>query len=196
MKMQTINSMWSFKVWTLNRDMWVHNLQAHSKEIYTIKWSPAGPGTNNPSANLILASASFDSTVRLWDVERGECLHTLSRHTEPVYSVAFSPDGKYLATGSFDKCVNIWNIAVSLHYHFTSLANFFLHTCYSRFKSGELVHFYRGSGGIFEVCWNYRGDKVGASAADGTVLSYTTLRESHHTTLTSYLYPCRFAYSI
>ena len=36
-------------------------------------------------------------------------------------------------------------------------------------KSGELVHVYRGSGGIFEVCWNYRGDKVGASAADGTV---------------------------
>jgi hypothetical protein len=28
---------------------------------------------------------------------------------------------------------------------------------------------YRGSGGIFEVCWNHRGDKVGASAADGTV---------------------------
>ena len=91
----------------------MHNLQAHAKEIYTIKWSPTGPGTNNPNANLILASASFDSTVRLWDVERGECLHTLNRHTEPVYSVAFSPDGKYLATGSFDKCVNIWNIAVS-----------------------------------------------------------------------------------
>lgn len=36
-------------------------------------------------------------------------------------------------------------------------------------KSGDLVHVYRGSGGIFEVCWNYRGDKVGASAADGTV---------------------------
>ena len=104
----------SYKIWTLSHDSWVHNLQAHAKEIYTIKWSPTGPGTNNPNSNLILASASFDSTVRLWDVERGECIHTLSRHTEPVYSVAFSPDGKYLATGSFDKCVNIWNIAVSV----------------------------------------------------------------------------------
>ena len=36
-------------------------------------------------------------------------------------------------------------------------------------QTGELVHVYKGSGGIFEVCWNYRGDKVGASAADGTV---------------------------
>lgn len=53
-------------------------------------------------------SASFDSTVRLWDVDRGTCLHTLTKHTEPVYSVAFSPDGKFLASGSFDKCVHIW----------------------------------------------------------------------------------------
>ena len=57
----------------------VHDLQAHQKEIYTIKWSPTGPGTNNPNMNLVLASASFDSTVRLWDVERGNCVHTLTR---------------------------------------------------------------------------------------------------------------------
>uniref|UniRef100_A0A3B1JWH3 Uncharacterized protein n=1 Tax=Astyanax mexicanus TaxID=7994 RepID=A0A3B1JWH3_ASTMX len=60
-----------------------------------------------------LFSASFDSTVRLWDVDRGVCIHTLTRHQEPVYSVAFSPDGKFLASGSFDKCVHIWSTAVS-----------------------------------------------------------------------------------
>ena len=59
-------------------------------------------------------SASFDSTVRLWDVERGVCIHTLTKHQEPVYSVAFSPDGKHLASGSFDKCVHIWNTTVSI----------------------------------------------------------------------------------
>ncbi|ELU14118.1 hypothetical protein CAPTEDRAFT_4250 [Capitella teleta] len=136
----------TLKIWSMKQDTCVHDLQAHSKEIYTIKWSPTGPSTNNPNAPLILASASFDSTVRLWDVERGSCIHTLTRHNEPVYSVAFSPDGKYLASGSFDKCVHIWNV-----------------------QSGSLVHSYRGTGGIFEVCWNHRGDKVGASASDGSV---------------------------
>ncbi|XP_063698502.1 F-box-like/WD repeat-containing protein TBL1XR1 [Culicoides brevitarsis] len=136
----------TLKIWSMKQDTCVHDLQAHSKEIYTIKWSPTGPGTQNPNMNLILASASFDSTVRLWDVERGQCIHTLTKHTEPVYSVAFSPDGKFLASGSFDKCVHIWST-----------------------QTGTLVHSYKGTGGIFEVCWNSRGSKVGASASDGSV---------------------------
>ncbi|TKC35053.1 hypothetical protein EI555_009999 [Monodon monoceros] len=138
----------TLKIWSMKQDTCVHDLQAHSKEIYTIKWSPTGPATSNPNSNIMLASASFDSTVRLWDVERGVCIHTLTKHQEPVYSVAFSPDGKHLASGSFDKCVHIWNT-----------------------QSGSLVHSYRGTGGIFEVCWNARGDKVGASASDGSVSS-------------------------
>ncbi|CAF0739396.1 unnamed protein product [Adineta steineri] len=136
----------TLKIWSMSKDTPVHNLQAHNKEIYTIKWSPTGPGTMNPNATLLLASASFDSTVRLWDVERGVCQSTLVKHSEPVYSVSFSPDGRLLATGSFDKTIYIWDIA-----------------------RAEIVHSYRGTGGIFEVCWNSRGTRVGASASDGTV---------------------------
>ncbi|XP_015782775.1 F-box-like/WD repeat-containing protein TBL1XR1-A [Tetranychus urticae] len=94
----------------------------------------------------ILASASFDSTVRLWEIDRGLCLYNLTKHSEPVYSVAFSPDGKFLASGSFDKWVHIWSTS-----------------------NGQLINSYKGTGGIFEVCWNQRGDKVGASASDGSV---------------------------
>ena len=43
------------QIWSLKQDTCIHDLQAHSKEIYTIKWSPTGPGTNNPNAQLILA---------------------------------------------------------------------------------------------------------------------------------------------
>lgn len=43
------------------------------------------------------------------------------------------------------------------------------------FQSGQLVHSYKGTGGIFEVCWNSRGDKVGASASDGSVSILITI---------------------
>jgi WD40 repeat protein len=81
-------------------------------------------------------------------VERGECLHTLSRHTEPVYSVAFSPDGKYLATGSFDKCVNIWNIAVVFIFYIFIFGKLFIH----------LVYFYLFSRVISYTCIEVRAE--------------------------------------
>ena len=100
------------KVWSMKQDQYIHDLREHKKEIYTIKWSPTGTGSSNPGANLVLASASFDSTIRLWDPETGKCCHVLDKHSDPVYSVAFSPDGQYLASGSFDKCLHIWSVKV------------------------------------------------------------------------------------
>jgi transducin (beta)-like 1 len=57
-------------------------------------------------------SASFDKSVKLWDVENRSLLRTLLKHTEPVYSIAFSPDGKFLASGSLDRCVHVWDVQV------------------------------------------------------------------------------------
>ena len=55
-----------------------------------------------------------DHTVKLWNATTGECIRTFNMHTEPVYSVAFSPDGKHVASGSFDKRVRVWEIATGL----------------------------------------------------------------------------------
>ncbi|KAG6595006.1 WD40 repeat-containing protein HOS15-like isoform X1 [Cucurbita moschata] len=134
------------KIWSMKQDKYVYDLKEHSKEIYTIRWSPTGPGTNNPNQQLVLASASFDSTVKLWDVEQGKLINSLNGHREPVYSVAFSPNGEYLASGSLDKSMHIWSL-----------------------KSGKIVKTYTGNGGIFEVCWNKEGDKIAACFANNTV---------------------------
>jgi WD40 repeat protein len=59
----------------------------------------------------LLASASLDNTVRLWDVDSGQPHGPpLTGHTDLVNAVAFSPDGKLLASASYDKTVRLWDI--------------------------------------------------------------------------------------
>ncbi|RKU30419.1 hypothetical protein C6497_04340 [Candidatus Poribacteria bacterium] len=48
----------------------------------------------NPDSTTIV-SGSRDKTIRLWDVDTGESIRTLSGHTGKVYTVSFSPDGNH-----------------------------------------------------------------------------------------------------
>ena len=57
----------------------------------------------------MLATASYDKDIKLWDVASGQELRTLSDHIDAVYALAFTPDGSRLVSGSADRSVKVWD---------------------------------------------------------------------------------------
>jgi WD40 repeat protein len=55
--------------------------------------------------------ASIGATsLRIWEVATGQLYQTITPSTRGIYSVAFSPDGKAIATGNADGVVNLWDV--------------------------------------------------------------------------------------
>lgn len=63
----------------------------------------------NPSGDL-LAAASTDFTIKIWDFENKSLIATLVSHTDAVRYIKFNPDGKSLASSSDDGTIIIWRI--------------------------------------------------------------------------------------
>jgi WD40 repeat protein/mono/diheme cytochrome c family protein len=58
-----------------------------------------------------LVACSADKNLRIFDAKNGSSQHTLSGHTDWIYSFALSPDGKSVASGSWDGEIRFWTLA-------------------------------------------------------------------------------------
>lgn len=55
-------------------------------------------------------SASYDRTLRVWDLETGREIRTLQGHSSAVNGVAITADGRYALSASDDNALKVWDL--------------------------------------------------------------------------------------
>jgi len=118
--------------------------------VWSVAWSPDSKrvvsGTGSAGAAGPVTSGN---TVKVWDAATGQTVlsYTAEGDQNEAYALAWSPDGKYIASGGDAKVVHVWDAA-----------------------SGQTLWQYQGhSDIIFDVAWSPDGSLLASSSADGTV---------------------------
>lgn len=104
-----------------------------------------------------LATASFDKTAKLWQVEDNQLKeqHTFSSHTNQLYSVAFSHDSRMIATSDYNGQIHLFNVNTKqedvINAHKGLATSVFFHT------NGKLLS--TGEDGLIQL-WNIKNKQA------------------------------------
>lgn len=110
-------------------------LTGHQQLINDVKFSPD---------TRLLASASFDKSIKLWDGKTGKFITTLRGHVQSVYMVAWSADSRLLVSASADSTLKVWTM-----------------------KTKKLLNDLPGHvDQVFAVDWSADGEKVASGGKD------------------------------
>jgi WD40 repeat protein len=84
-----------------------------TKKLKKLKIFPENEWTDDAifiSNDSCIASVNHSNTIKIWDVRSRNLIRTLAGHTDWVYGVFVTPDGKYIVSGSLDKTIKIWDL--------------------------------------------------------------------------------------
>ena len=133
-------------LWNLDVNF-VRTLKGHTDAINSIAWSPDGNILASCSGSSLDLLFRANNTIRLWNAETGKTLKILKGLISPVASVAWSPDGRTICSGSWNATVRLWNA-----------------------KSGKKIRVLRGHiRAVNSVVWSPDGLSIASGAADLTV---------------------------
>lgn len=99
------------RVWDAVTGQLLERLEGHKDSVYSVAFMPDGK---------TLVSGSLDKTLRMWQLGTGErgyggergksaCIQVFTGHKDFVLSVATTPDGNWIVSGSKDRGVQFWD---------------------------------------------------------------------------------------
>ncbi len=168
-----------------------NRLEGHTDYVQAVSFSPD---------DTIIATASFDQTVRLWN-EDGSLLRTLTGHKDTVNDVSVSPDGTMIATASHDYTVKLWTMdgqeiitldshkdlvnGVSFSPDGQTLATASGDTTVKLWTvEGQLLHTFEGhQDGVLDVSFSPDGQTLATTSLDHTVILWNIPQRVRQLTL-------------
>ncbi len=88
----------SIRLWDPDGKLYAHYFP-NKKKLYHLAWSPNGR----------IAAACMAGTISMWDVKSGKQFSLPpTKHNGAIFGIAFSPDGKFLATKAADNTLRLW----------------------------------------------------------------------------------------
>ncbi|KAF1436880.1 Dynein assembly factor with WDR repeat domains 1, partial [Pygoscelis papua] len=138
--------------------------------------------------STLVATGSMDTTAKLWDIEKGEEIVTLSGHSAEIIALSFNTTGDRIITGSFDHTVAVWdvgtgrdeNVLIMMPRKNNVVARYELQKNYPSLSmqlwnamTGTHIATLTGhSDEILDVCFDYAGQRIATASADGSARVY------------------------
>jgi WD40 repeat protein len=135
-------------------------IQAHlpyTDGIFALAWSP-------DSTQIAVGSASVTltlGTIAIWDVMTGQHIRTYSGHGKVVNRLAWSPDGRFLASASDDHTAKVWDVS-----------------------TGQNTATFRHSDRVTAVAWSPNGERLASGGDDQAVKVWEVASGSNLQTFT------------